>query len=62
MRFPIFFHGSIPLQEIADALASKGITLRSDPVVAGRMVADAVPRFLVKDDPKVVHLNKKRRA
>jgi hypothetical protein len=59
MRFPIYFNDSISLKEIADALASKGIHLYSDP--ASRMVADSVPRFLAPDS-NVVPLKKGKRA
>lgn len=57
MRFPIYFDGSIPLNEIANALAGIGVHLRSDP--ANRMVADNVPRIIRKDE-NVVPLRKRR--
>lgn len=61
MRLPIFFCDSIPMKDIADALAARGIHLRSD--ASCRMVADRVPRFLQKDEPKtnVVPMKKAKR-
>jgi hypothetical protein len=40
----IHFHGSISLQEIEEALHSKGMHLRDDG--RGRILAERVPRFL----------------
>lgn len=60
MRYPIYFHGSIPMQDIADALAGIGVHMVTD--TAGRMNADSVPRFIRKDSPNVVQITKKRRA
>lgn len=59
MHFLIHFDASIPLQEVADALASRGIHLRCD--AAGRTVAGQVPKFLCRDDvpANVVPLKKK---
>lgn len=58
MRYPIYFHGSIPMQDIADALAGIGVHLITDS--AGRMNADNVPRIIRKDSPNVVQLKVKR--
>lgn len=49
MKFPIFFDGDIAVQEIADALASRGIHLLTD--VNGRMTAHTVPRFIRREAP-----------
>jgi hypothetical protein len=57
MRFPIYFHGSIPMQDIADALAGIGVHLITDS--AGRMNADNVPRLIRKDPVNVVQLVKR---
>jgi hypothetical protein len=58
MRFPIYFDGSIPLQEIADALAGIGVHLRTES--PGRMVADNVPRLIRREpDSNVVALKRK---
>ena len=43
-QLPIYFHGSISLQEIEEALHSKGIHLRDDG--RGRFLAERVPHFL----------------
>ncbi len=43
-HLPIYFHGSISLQEIEVALHSRGIHLRDDG--RGRVLAERVPRFL----------------
>jgi len=43
-HFPIYFHGSISLAEIEEALHSRGMHLRDDG--RGRFLADRVPRFL----------------
>jgi hypothetical protein len=43
-HLPIYFHGSISLQEIEEALHSKGMHLRDDG--RRRFLAERVPRFL----------------
>jgi hypothetical protein len=43
-QLPIYFHGSISLQEIEEALNSRGFHLRDDG--RGRFLAERVPRFL----------------
>ena len=45
MLLPIYFHASIPLQEIEEALHAKGLHLRNDG--RGRILANRVPRSLV---------------
>jgi hypothetical protein len=42
----IYFHGSISLREIEEALHSRGMHLREDG--RGRLLADRVPRFLAR--------------
>lgn len=58
MRYPIYFHGSIPMEDIANALAGIGLHLTTDTI--GRMNADNVPRMIRKDPPNVVQLKSKR--
>lgn len=61
MKFPIFFDGDIAVQEVADALASRGIHLMGD--VNGRWTAHHVPRFLRKEpETNVVQLKGRRKA
>ncbi len=43
---PIYFHGSIALDEIEEALHARGMYLRDDG--RGRFLADRVPRFLIR--------------
>jgi hypothetical protein len=43
-HLPIYFHGSISLNEIEEALHSRGMHLRDDG--RGRILADRVPRSL----------------
>jgi hypothetical protein len=43
-QLPIYFHGSISLQEIEEALNSRAIHLRDDG--RGRFLAERVPHFL----------------
>lgn len=60
MRFPIYFDGDITVQDVADALATRGIHLVSDN--GGRMTAHHVPRFLVREaDSNVVPIKRKAR-
>lgn len=46
-HFPIFFSGRIPLADIVDALATRGIQVRGE--MGGRMVAEQIPSFLRAD-------------
>lgn len=43
---PIYFHGSISLREIEEALHSRGMHLRGDG--RGHLHADRVPRFVIR--------------
>lgn len=49
MKFVIHVDGNIPLQVLADALASKGLHLRSDS--GGRTVVEAIPTMVRKEEP-----------
>ena len=54
-RTPIWFHPSIAPEDIDNALASVGITVRSD--ASHRLVADRIPDMLKKPE-NVVKLKK----
>lgn len=61
VRYPIYFDGALAMDEIARALASIHVHLRSDG--AGRMVAEPVPAYLRKSEEQpenVVQLRRKR--
>ncbi|SRR5258706_16236650 len=54
-HLPIYFHGSISLREIEEALHSRGMHLRGDG--RGRLHADRVPRFVVRDADAIARRN-----
>ena len=45
-HLPVYFHGSIPLREIEEALHSRGMHLRGDG--RGRIFAERVPPYLTR--------------
>jgi hypothetical protein len=61
-HLPVYFHGSISLQEIEEALHAGGMHLRDDG--RGRILAERVPRFLTRSQDlraqRPVHLVEKR--
>ncbi len=59
-HFPIYFHGSISLAEIEEALHSRGMHLRDDG--RGRFLADRVPRFLARAASPAMRVVEGRKA
>jgi hypothetical protein len=46
-HLPIYFHGSISLREVEEALHSRGMHLRDDG--RGRVLVDRIPRCLTSE-------------
>lgn len=60
MRYPIYVNGDIPMQDLADAVASVGLHLRIEN--GSRMVLDRVPRVISKiDQANVIPISKQQR-